>query len=330
MVKHSTWIMLILGGLSNLTAQNLMNGPTELSAMIRLDDVKPYYPNSEVPILVTLTNNGADPLLLHMAQQRPMNIRFFAVLQTGMGLPGERQETDTLLAHQGQREIFIQPLVLNPGESFSFRSDLKQWLRLSQPGLYEVYGLFVQDPRNQNTVNRTNRITLMVRPQDESPMQGQQTSQMRMNEAREEYLTREELSPDNVIRRILTARKEGREAMYFLYINLEELYRKDPVRNNLFRRSAQAVRERFLMEFRQKLWTQDPELVRIPTGWEIEKTEYDSRTAQVRTLLWYDQVDFTSRRRFVFILSRKDRYWELTDYYMEVLQDVAMSGNRQR
>jgi len=308
-------------------AQTLRPGPGTLQASVRLDDVRPYYPDSEVPILVTLSNTGSDPILLHMAEQRPWNIRFFSVMQTGTALPGERQESDAYLAHQGQREILIQPLVLNPGESFSFRADLKQWLQLNQPGLYEVYGLFASDPRRQDTVNRTNRLTLMIRPPEDAPRQAEQAAMMRMEAARVEHLNRAALSPDAVIRSFLTARKEGREAAYFLYVNLEEIFRKDPVRNNLFRRSSQANRERLLQEFRTRLWTQDPELVRIPTGWEIEKTEYDSRTAQVRALLWYNEVDFSARRRFVFILSRSDQFWEITDYYVEVLPDVASSGN---
>jgi len=317
-----TFLMLIIL-FETLGAQTLRPGPESLDVQIRLEDVRPYYPHSEVPILVTLTNRGQEPLLMHMAQVRQRNIRFFSILQTGTMLPGMRQESDEFLIHQSQREIFLQPLILNAGESFSFRGDLKQWLNLAAPGLYEVYGLFVPDPRRPEVVNQSNRLTLLIRPVEDKDQEAIQVAQQRVQQVRETVLTREALSPDEVIRRMLTARREQREGAFFLYINLEELYRRDPSRNNLFRRSSQENREKLLAEFRERLWKQDPELVRIPSGWEIEKTEYDSQTARVRTLVWYRDVDFTARRRFVFVLSKKDRYWEVTDYYMEVLPDVA-------
>lgn len=306
-----------------LHAQALRPGPENLDVQIRLEDVRPYYPDSEIPILVTLTNRGNDSLLVHIAQIRQRNIRFFSILQSGAALPGMRQESDEYLIHQSQREIFLQPLVLSSGESFSFRSDLRQWLNLAVPGLYEVYGLFSPDPRQPDVVRMSNRITLLIRPPEDRDQAAVQTALQRVQQVRQEVLAREALSPDDVIRYFLRARREQRENAYFLYVNLEELYRRDPVRNNLYRRSSQENRERLLAEFRNQLWRQDPELVRIPTGWEIEKTEYDSQTARVRTLVWYRDVDFTARRRFVFILSRRDRFWEITDYYMEILPDVA-------
>ncbi len=323
MARRGGTLLVILSFSGVLWAQALRPGPENLEVQIRLEDVRPYYPNSEIPFLATLTNRGSDPLLIHMAQVRQRNIRFYSILQTGTSLPGMRQESDEFLIHQSQREIFLQPLALNPGESFSFRGDLKHWLNLAVPGLYEVYGLFAPDPRKPDTVNQSNRITLLIRPLEDRDQEAMQRAQQRFEAVRREVLSRQSLSPDEVIRYFLNARKEQREEAYFLYVNLEMLYRRDPVRDNLFRRSSQQNREKLLADFRLQIWQQDPELVRIPTGWEIEKTEYDSRTARVRTLVWYRDVDFTARRRFVFILSRQDRFWEITDYYMEVLPDTA-------
>lgn len=323
MARRGGTLFILLWLLDLTWAQTLRPGPEHLEVQIRLEDVRPYYPNSEIPFLATLTNRGNEPLLINMAQVRQRNIRFYSILQTGTALPGMRQESDDFLIHQSQREIFLQPLALNPGESFSFRGDLKHWLNLAVPGLYEVYGLFAPDPRRPEVVNQSNRMTLLIRPLEDKDQEAVHRAQQRFEEVRREVLSRQSLSPDEVIRYFLNARKEQREESYFLYVNLEMLYRRDPVRDNLYRRSSQQNREKLLADFRQQIWRQDPELVRIPTGWEIEKTEYDSRTARVRTLVWYRDVDFTARRRFVFILSRQDRFWEITDYYMEVLPDVA-------
>lgn len=328
MTRCAVWFLIILSALSPLSAQPLRPGPGALEVHLRLEDIRPYYPHSEIPFVLTLTNRGEGTLLVHLAQVRQRNVRFFSLLQSGPTLPGMRQESDAYLAHQAQRDIFLQPLVLGPAESFSFRGDLKQWLNLSVPGLYEIYALFAPDPRQPEVVNQSNRIALVIRPPEDPDTEAIQTASLRLEVARQEHLRREALPPDEVIRRFLTARREQREAAYFLYVNLEELYRRDPVRNNLFRRSSQETRERLLAEFRHRLWNQDPELVRVPSGWEIEKTEYDSRNATVRALVWYTDVDFTARRRFIFLLSRRDRYWEIVDYYMEVLPDQANVRSR--
>jgi hypothetical protein len=183
-------------------------------------------------------------------------------------------------------------------------------VRLDQSGMFTVtcrlYPELARFP-HAGVPLESNRLILSLRPEA-----GVESVQSRISEATGEALKAEKLPPDEVVRRTIVARQRGRWNEFFLYLDLEEMIRRDPSRRQAWARESEDGRLRMLERYRADL-TQavvDSDIVTIPQSFEIIQTSYGSSTGHVRVLERFQYPSYVEKREYTyFFVRRTDDVW---------------------
>lgn len=322
------------GVLSQLGAQ-----PVELT--IRYYDKRVYFAGQKpVFIQVTLTNRGASTYRFKLADDRAFSIDFD--VRTLNNRPVEATEVLIRKRSTSQR-IYFRELSLEPGESFSFTEDLTDYSAITSAGSYVVQAIFypellqretpTQSPSlggtapNAGTMTgaptttasapgtglRSNTLALSIRP---APLPEQGKVAARIDVETNEILQREPLSPDKVIEYLLTARQKGQWEKFFLYLDLEALLLRDPVKKRMWLAESEEGRLRMLDKFRSDLKSAvvDGDIVTIPMEFQVEKTTYGPEQGTVTVLEKFRVGRYIERKRYIYSVEKKDNIWMVVDY----------------
>ena len=96
-----------------------------------------YYPGSAEarPILVncTITNTGTETYRFRLADDHFFSIGFSAVTMRNRALP---QSGEWLRRRTRSGQVYFREISLEPGESYSFIENIKDYVTISEPGLY--------------------------------------------------------------------------------------------------------------------------------------------------------------------------------------------------
>jgi hypothetical protein len=304
---------------------------------IRFYNKKIYYTDGDpVYIQITLSNSTPDVYRFRLADDRVFSVDFDVRTIRNRAV----EPSDVLLWRRGaSAQIFFREVVIEPGESFSFVEDLRDYARLDQPGNYVVQArLYPEllkktgtnilqigaDERYQNYQPRGNngsdpvalvspRLNLSLRSPLYAPDDGiPQALDVETNAV----LVREKLPPDEVVRFMLTARQKSQWEKFFLYLDLEEMVRRDAARERQWRAESEEGRRRILERFRTDLQSAviDGDISAIPVRFEIERTAYNANEGSVVVLERFKQGDYTEKRRYTYQLRRIDDIWTVVDY----------------
>ncbi|WP_156104519.1 hypothetical protein [Spirochaeta lutea] len=269
-----------------------------------------YYPDSAIQVKVSILNNSPGVYRFRLADDRKFNLDFTIVDLKNTPLPTSPEFTTARTSNQ---RIYFREVSLNPGEEFSFTSTLNDY-RMVKPGIYVVQGLFYPELVG-NAGSRTlssNRLTLSVRPEYTQ----EERTVFRVEEEQRQLLQEAALPPDEVVAYMLDARMHSRKAQFFLYVDLEQLYRMDPRRDSQFRRLSEAEQHQILQQYEETLWEpeNDDSIRRIPLSYEIRRTSYDATTAQVDVIQRYQMDSYIEIKRYIYTLQRRDGIWYITGY----------------
>ncbi|MFO8042908.1 MAG: hypothetical protein R6U25_06890 [Alkalispirochaeta sp.] len=295
----------------------------DLDVSARLYDEQVYFPDSQVSVLVTLRNDSPEPISFRLADDRRYNIAFDVRDEANRPL---ENTPEFIIANQSNQQIFYRTVMLQPGEQMSFVERLTDYIMINESGMYNVrIHFFPQLNSFQDAPStQSNRFSMNVRPGNTPEIR----REMRFEAAAEDQLRRQALSPDEVVQYMLEARQESNWERFFLYLNLEKLYRQAPSRDERFIRLSQEEQLNELRSFREDLRSQeggpDSSLVAIPDGYTIVETRYSPTDGQVTARLFFNRDRYRERRQYTYELERRDGFWEIIGYQVSNLPNEAL------
>lgn len=271
-----------------------------------------YLGDSDYPIQfeATIINNSPQSYRFKIANNRVSNYNFNVITPTNISLGPAAEYT---IAKSSNQPLYYREITLEPGEKYGIVIKLTDFIELKKPGLYSVQCIFYPElfTAEKSPLLKSNKLSLNIRPPVDTPEERvlieQETGRM---------LEREKMAPDDVVDYTIRARQKGQWEKFFLYMDLESLYRRDPKRESRYQRQSEEEQRRVLSQFRKELQKEvvDRDILLVPSSFEILKTSYTLYEATVIVKTKYKFPDFTEVKQYIYYLTRKDRFWLITGY----------------
>jgi hypothetical protein len=304
-----------------LLAQICLAEAEGVSFQIRFYEKRIYYLNDrEHPVYLeaTLTNDSSRAFRFKMAETRVFNFDFEVTTPTNILLDHAQAFSRARTSNQ---PVLYREISLEPGDTFGVVITLNDFIEIPEAGLYSIQGLFypelyLQGPilgQSSGTVEvlRSNMLTLNIRPEilfeEERAMIEAETGKL---------ILRQPLPPDEVVDYMLSARQRSQWEKFFLYLDLESLYVKNPGRAEAYRRMSEENRRAALARYREQLRSEtvDVDILVIPAEYEILQTRYTPLDAEVTVIERFRYRDYVEVKRYTYYLERRDTIWVVTDY----------------
>jgi hypothetical protein len=324
-------------------------GAGELSGLdmeIRYFDKRLYYPQTgDIFIQVTLTNNSAETRRFRLSDDRAFSLDFDARTLANRSV----ESSDTLIRKRsGRHRVFFREISLEPGESFSFTENLRNWRQLDRPGSYIVQAKFYPDLFKAETdtpgdaaagIGETyvfealsgipsgnaeqrslssNRLNLQIHAPSVLNTEGIPVA---LDEETQAVYYREPLPPDEVVEWTLRARQKSQWEKFFLYLNLELMVQNDPTRERRWRAESEEGRQRMLAKYREDIGSQtiDGDIAALPFEFDIERTSYNANEGTVIVLEKFRVGGYIERKRYTYYFRRVEGIWTIIDYIVQNL-----------
>ena len=278
-----------------------------------------YYPgaadDNPVYVHVTVTNTGSSTMHFKVADDRMFSIDFraFTVKNTQL------EETEKLMRKRTTNQtVYFRNISLEPGESYSFVENLKDFLEVKEPSVYYIeLDFYPELLRNQTNHLNSNRLTLEVRP---SPAAAA-SSTIAVQADTAAVLQTETISPDKVVEQTIIARQKSLWDQYFLYMDLEEMLKRDSARKRRYNRVSADEREEMLRAFRADLMQNriDFDIVAIPFEFEIDTTTYSQTEGTVTVIEKFRNNTFVEKKKYTYYVRQRDGIWQIYDYTVDNL-----------
>ena len=278
---------------------------------IRFFDTEVYFPDSEIQVKLTIRNESPESFRFRLAENRVFNIDFDVRTLSNRELDASQQFINARTSNQ---RVFYRELTLQPGAEYGFVEDLGDYIDIQDPGVYVITATFYPELVDGSTeAIRSDRLMLSVRPRVATV---EEVVQERIDQETSEILEREQIPPDEVVRRTIRARQQGQWNRFFLYLDVESLLRGNPAREREYVRMSEQERQEELAEFREQLRAEsiDQEISAIPETFEILQTSYTQNEGQVVANLRFREEGFTAIRKYTYYLRKDDQSWEIYDY----------------
>lgn len=286
---------------------------------IKFYDRTMYYPgdaeNNPVYVYITVANTSAETLRFKVADDKMFSIDFtaFNVKKTQLA------STSRLIRKRTSNQtVYFREISLEPGEEYSFRENLKEYLEVKDPSIYYIELRFYPELyRNKENCLISNRLSLEVRPSPTAVA----ASVLPVETETSVVLQPEEISPDKVVEQTIIARQKSLWDQYFLYMDLEEMLKRDSSRSEKYKISSADERVEMLRAFRASLMTQrvESDIVAIPSKFRIERTSYSETEGTVRVLEWFKNENYFERKRYTYYVRQRDGIWQIYDYTVDIL-----------
>ena len=296
-------------------------GAAEIDLSIQYYDKKVYHisgaAGEPIYVQVTVTNQSPAPFRFKLADERVFSIDFDIRNLANQSL----EPADYILRKRSEsRNVYFREIIVEPGESFSFVEDIRNYAALRDAGSFVVQArifpeLFretaVSSPRGIPLVS--NRLNLNLRPPALLDSSG---IPFQMDVETGTTLVREKLPPDEVIAYMLTARQKSQWEKFFLYMDLEAMITNDAVRRRSWLNESEEGRIRMMAKYKEDLSNSvaDEDIALIPSDFRIENTSHNGENASVVVTEWFRIGRYTERRRYTYNLRRRDDVWAIQDY----------------
>ncbi|MBI9100909.1 MAG: hypothetical protein JEY99_00730 [Spirochaetales bacterium] len=310
-MKKQAFIFLILSimvftGIFSLYAAEELNPAIDFS--IRYYDRSIYYTDSPIYIKVEITNNSMKTYRFKLADLRPFSIDFsLKTLQHR-----EIEHSDRFIMERNtNRQIFFREISLEPGEAYSFIEDLSDFIDITESRQYRLQAQFYPELVSSGSPFYSNTLSLSVRPSTSTdPVMD------RIEEETGAILRAEALSPDQVVSYVINARQRSQWEKFFLYLDLQSLYLRNPGNEAKYRRGSEADRRFQIEEYRQSLQAEtiDQDLLVIPHEFRILKTTYTENEGTVDVLVKIKYSDFTELKQYTYQLQKSMGIWYIDNY----------------
>ncbi|GHT96218.1 hypothetical protein FACS1894141_6120 [Spirochaetia bacterium] len=294
----------------------------EVDVSIRYFDKKIYYVREDpIYVQVTIANNSPQAFHFKLANEHVFSVDF------DIKTPANRaveQAASLIRKRTTSQQIFFREVTVESGESFSFTEDLRDYAELNQsgsfivqatiyPDLYRSTAVTVSTGGNQVQPLVSNRLSLSIRPPS---IPGPGGIPWDLDVETNAILVREHLPPDQVVSYILTARQKEQWEKFFLYIDLEEMLKRDGPRQRQWLAESEEGRRRMIDRYRTEMQGNlvDSDMATIPSTFTIERTTYGAEEGTVVVMEYFQAGSYTERKRYTYYLHRRDDIWTITDY----------------
>jgi len=275
---------------------------------IRFFDKRIYFPESDIPIKITIANNSGQSFRFKLADDRVHSLRFEARTPANRLLdPSDSYR----LAMSDSRPMFYRELSLEPGEEYSFVESLGRYVRVEGPGSYFVAASLRPELEAKAPELQSNALALSIRP---SP--GLPPASDAIGAETGEILKAQAFPPDEVVRRTLAARQRELWNEFFLYIDLESLLSRNEEQKRAYDRQSDEGRRRMLERYRSDLQAKvvDQDIVVVPYYVEVLETRYTPSRGIVRVLEKFESQQLRLVKEYSYELERRDGIWYIVGY----------------
>lgn len=277
-------------------------------------------------IQLTITNNSPATYRFKLADERAFSLDFDVKTASNRSL----EQADGLIRKRTQyQQVFFREIAVESGESFSFVEDLRNYINVNQsgsmvisarlypelfrPGMVQT-ATFNSRDSSLSEILESKRLSLSVRP---AVVTGADGVPLEMDIATNAQLVRERLAPDQVVEYTITARQKSQWERFFLYLDLESMMlSQDSALQRKWAAENEEGRRRMVEQYRRELRNPvtDRTISVVPTGFEIERTQYNSSEGSVSVLQRFKTNNFTELKRYTYHLRQKDNIWTIVDY----------------
>jgi hypothetical protein len=282
----------------------------DVKLSIRFFDKRIYFPGSEIPIMVTISNESDDTYRFKLADDRVYSLAFEARTPTNRLLD---LSDDFKIAMSKAGPVFYRELAIKPGEEYSFHEDLCRFVRVDTPGSYSITASFFPELSTSAAAAPipSNVLSLSVRPSPGIPPASES-----IRAVTGEALKAQALPPDEVVRRTIVARQKGQWNEFFLYLDLESLLSRDQDRKRQYDAESDEGRRRMIERFRADLQTNvvDNDIVVQPYYFEVVETRYTDAKGFVTVQEKFQNGQLRLIKEYRYVLQRRDEIWQIVDY----------------
>jgi hypothetical protein len=279
--------------------------------------LEPRVPQEPIYVQATIYNRSSQSFHFKLAEERVFSVDFDVRNLANQSLvPAEY----LLRKRSESRNVFYRDITVEPGESFSFIEDIRNYADLSRPGSFIVQARIFPNLLRAagETPLESNRLNLNLRP---PLLPGPDGIPFEMDVETNAVLVREKLAPDEVVRYMLDARIKGQWEKFFLYMDVQAMLSRDAARRRSYLNESEEGRQRMEARYREDLRSAvvDGDIASIPADYRIENTSYNNDTGTVVVTEWFRNGRITERRRYTYFLRLIDDFWIIQDYTPVIL-----------
>jgi hypothetical protein len=283
----------------------------------RVQPEEPRIPAEPIYVQATIYNRGSASFHFKLAEERVFSVDFDVRNLANQSL----NPADYLLRKRSEsRNVFYRDITVEPGESFSFIEDIRNYADLSRPGSFVVQArIFPNLLRTAGEIPlESNRLALNLRP---PLLPGPDGIPFEMDVETNAVLVREKLPPDEVVRYMLDARIKGQWEKFFLYMDVPALLSRDAARGRSYLNESAEGRRRMETRYREDLRSAvvDGNIANIPVNYRIENTSYGGDAGTVVVTEWFRDGLVTERRGYTYFFRLIDDFWLIQDYTSTIL-----------
>lgn len=282
----------------------------DVKLSIRFFDKRIYFPGSEIPLMVTISNESDATYRFKLADDRVYSLSFEARTPTNRLLD---LSDEFKISMSQSKPVFYRELAIKPGEEYSFREALERFVRVDEPGNYSVKATFYPELAASSAAQPivSNILSLSVRPSPGLPPASEVIQSITG-----EVLKAEALPPDEVVRRTIVARQKSLWNDFFLYLDLEALLSRDQDRKRQYDAESDEGRRSMLERYRADLQTDlvDSDIVVQPYYFELLETRYTDAKGFVSVLEKFQSGQLRVVKEYTYELERREGVWYIVDY----------------
>lgn len=294
----------------------------EADISIRFYDRRVYYPGNDgtepIFVKVSITNKGSQPLRFKLANDRMFSLDFSVLSTKNKNLA----HTEPWIRKRNtNQQIYFREISIETGETYAFVENVKDYITIDSAGVYMLTADFYPELKrlsdNSEMHITSNRLGLEIKPSPAAAALGA----VPVASVSREILQPQPISPDKVVSYLLSARQKSQWDQFFLYLDIERMIARDPIRNRRYKAEAEVGRMSMIDTYKHDLMQArtDKDVAMIPVEFTIERTIYSATEAEVTVLEWFDYTSFREKKRFTYNLASRDNIWTVYDYSVDNL-----------
>lgn len=303
----------------SIFAQDLTSKYDNASVSIKFYDRTIYYPENtrDNPIFVhiTISNHGNETLRFKLADDRMFSGDFNAF--NVKNIPIE-QTQEIVRKRTTNQYVYFREIALETGEEYSFIENVKDYLVFSEPSIYYLELSFYPELYKSKYIElKSNRLTLEIRPSPEAAS----STLIPVESETAKVLKPQAISPDKVVEQTIVARQKSLWDQFFLYLDLEQMLKKDNLRKRQYANASSVECLRMIEEFKSRLMADkiDSDIVAIPEKFEIKKTTYTQTEGKVVVIEWFKNINFSEKKQYTYYVRQRNGIWQIYDYDVDNL-----------
>ncbi len=281
-----------------------------VSVSIRFFDKKIYNTESNIQLQVRIVNNSLENYSFNSAEIKSFNFNFQVKTLTNIFV---HNSNNYILNHQTNNPVFYRKITLLPGEEYAFKTNLDDYVDISESGIYIVQAKFF--PNFQLGYNsqyvESNKLTLSIRPTMDAP-----EFQDQIDIETGEILDLTAMPPDEVVKYTIEARLQSAWNKFFLYLDIKGLLLNHPDLKHRYKSSSEEKQLAMIEDYKNKLKSKlvDNDILLLPSSFEILNTSYTQSEASVVVNEEFTFPDYTEKKKYIYYLHRYGNIWSIYNY----------------